>query len=106
MVPTEASPNGEKAKVESPWFSWERKLEMANVDLNITAGKDAVGEPWMWRLSREFEVQVTIKKATIDEDYGWAQIELEGPIEEIQRATSWLMTTGLHIEAQQRAVGA
>ncbi|MCB8933459.1 MAG: NIL domain-containing protein [Fimbriimonadaceae bacterium] len=79
---------------------------MAIVDVNITAGKETVGEPWMWRLSREFEVRVTIKKANIDADYGWAQIELEGPVEEIQRATSWLMTTGLHVEAQQRAVGA
>jgi hypothetical protein len=79
---------------------------MAIVDVNITAGKDTVGESWMWRLSREFEVRVTIKKANIDADYGWAQIELEGPVEEIQRATSWLMTTGLHVEAQQRAVGA
>jgi len=29
-----------------------------------------------------------------------------GPVEEIQRATAWLMTTGLHVEALQRAVGA
>ena len=79
---------------------------MERVDLNITAGKDAVSEPWMWRLSRDFNVKVNIKKANIDTDYGWVQVELEGPIEEIQRATAWLMTTGLHVEAQQRAVGA
>ena len=79
---------------------------MERVDLNITAGKDNVQQPWLWRVAREFNVKVTIKKASIDTDYGWVQIELEGPVEEIQRATAWLMTTGLHIEAQQRAVGA
>ncbi|MFY9233767.1 MAG: NIL domain-containing protein [Fimbriimonadaceae bacterium] len=79
---------------------------MDRVDLNITAGKDAVAEPWIWRIARDFNVRVNIKKANIDTDYGWAQVELEGPIEEIQRATAWLMTTGLHVEAQQRAVGA
>lgn len=79
---------------------------MDRVDLNITAGKDAVAEPWIWRIVRDFNVRVNIKKANIDTDYGWAQVELEGPIEEIQRATAWLMTTGLHVEAQQRAVGA
>jgi L-aspartate semialdehyde sulfurtransferase ferredoxin len=79
---------------------------MERVDLNITAGKDAVNEPWLWRVAREFNVRVNIKKANIDTDYGWIQVELEGPVEEIQRATAWLMTTGLHIEAQQRAVGA
>ena len=79
---------------------------MTQVDLNITPGKDSVGEPWIWRLSREFNVKVTIKKANIDVDFGWVSLELEGPVEEIQRATAWLMTTGLHVEALQRAVGA
>lgn len=79
---------------------------MTTVDINITAGRDAVGEPWLWRLSREFNVKVNIKKANVDSDYGWVQVELEGPIEDIQRATAWLMTTGMHVEALQRAVGA
>src|SRR5687768_7362707 len=80
---------------------------MTTVDINITAGKDSVGEPWIWRLTRDFpNVKLTIKKANIDTDFGWMQIEMEGPVEEIQRATAWLMTTGLHVEALQRAVGA
>lgn len=79
---------------------------MAQVTVNLTAGKDAVREPWIWRLNREFSVKVTIVKANIDVDYGWMQIEMDGAVEEIQRATAWLMTTGLHVEALQRAVGA
>jgi ABC-type methionine transport system ATPase subunit len=79
---------------------------MTTVDLNITAGKEHVGTPWLWRLGREFDVKINVKKANIDSDYGWVQVELEGPVEEIQRATAWLMTTGMHIEALQRAVGA
>jgi ABC-type methionine transport system ATPase subunit len=79
---------------------------MAKVDLTVVASGQQVSEPWVWRISREFQVQVNIKKATVDEDYGWLALELEGPVEEIQRATAWLMTTGMHIEAAQRAVGA
>lgn len=79
---------------------------MTTVDINLSAGAETVGEPWIWRLSREFNVKVTVKKANIDSDYGWVQLQLEGPVEEIQRATSWLMTTGMHVEALQRAVGA
>lgn len=78
---------------------------MTTVDINITAGRDHVSEPWVWRLSRDFGVRVNIKKANIDSDFGWVQLELEGPVEEIQRATAWLMTTGMHVEALQRAVG-
>lgn len=79
---------------------------MAKVDLTVIASGAQVEEPWLWRLSREYDMTVNVVKASIDSDYGWAQIELEGPVEEIQRATAWLMTTGLNIEAKQRAVGA
>ena len=51
-------------------------------------------------------MKYNIVKANIDSDYGWVQIKLEGPVEEVQRATAWLMTTGMHVEAAQRAVGA
>ncbi len=79
---------------------------MAHVDVNVTAGREQVQEPWIWRLSRDFNVRVNVRKANIDGDFGWVQLELEGSIEEIQRATAWLMTTGLTVEALQRAVGA
>jgi ABC-type methionine transport system ATPase subunit len=79
---------------------------MPSVDVNITAGKAQVREAWIWQLCRDFNVKVNVKKANIDVDFGWVQVELEGSIEEIQRATAWLMTTGLHVEALQRALGA
>jgi ABC-type methionine transport system ATPase subunit len=79
---------------------------MAHVDVNVTAGREQVQEPWIWRLSRDFNVRVNVRKANVDADFGWVQLELEGSIEEIQRATAWLMTTGLTVEALQRAVGA
>jgi len=79
---------------------------MAQVDINLVARGIQVEQPWIMRLSREFAVDVTILKANVDSDFGWLQVRLDGPVEEIQRATAWLMTTGLHVEALQRAVGA
>jgi ABC-type methionine transport system ATPase subunit len=79
---------------------------MAQVDIALTARKEQVEQPWLWRLCKEFAVQVNIVKANVDTDFGWMLIRLEGPVEEIQRATAWLMTTGMHVDAQQRSVGA
>jgi ABC-type methionine transport system ATPase subunit len=79
---------------------------VTKVELTLVGGKEHVDVPWIWRLCREFSVKVNIKKANVDADYGWLLVELEGPVEEVQRATAWLMTTGLHVEASQRAVGA
>lgn len=79
---------------------------MACVDVILVAGSEQVDKPWLWKLSRDFNVQVNIKKASVDSDYGWMQVELQGAVEEIQRATAWLMTTGMHVEASERALGA
>lgn len=79
---------------------------MTSVDVKIVAGPSTINEPWLWRLGHEFDLRVNLKKANIDNDFGWVLVELSGAVEDIQRATAWLMTTGMHIEAQQRAVGA
>lgn len=78
---------------------------MESVRLDVVAGRQNVGEPWIARLSREFGVVVNVRRANIDEEYGFAELELTGPLEEVQRATTWLMTTGLHVEARERALG-
>ncbi len=78
---------------------------MTKVPMKIaTVNRDQVQVPWLWRLGRDFDLKVNILKAHIDEDYGWALVELEGPVEEIQRATAWLLTTGLHIDPLERSV--
>lgn len=79
---------------------------VTKVELTLVAGSETVGQPWIWQLSREFNVKMSILKANVDLDHGWMLVELDGPVEEIQRATAWLMTTGLHVEANKRAVGA
>jgi ABC-type methionine transport system ATPase subunit len=78
---------------------------MTTVHMTIaTTNPEQVKVPWLWRLGREFDLRVNILKANINEDAGWAFVALEGPIEEIQRATAWLHTTGLHVEPVERSV--
>jgi molybdopterin converting factor small subunit len=79
---------------------------ITKVIVNLSATEAQVGEPWIWRLSRDFNVRVNILKANVDEDFGWVQISLEGPLEEVQRAIAWLHTTGLAVEPLERSVGA
>lgn len=79
---------------------------MATVDLTLIGSGASTKRPWISTLAKDFDIDVNIVKANIDADYGWVRVALTGPIEEIQRATAWLMTTGLHVEADQRAVGA
>lgn len=79
---------------------------MAVVDMRVTARGVLAQQPWLWRLCREFDVEVTVTKANVDSELGFMELKVEGAVEEIQRATAWLMTTGVHVNTQQRAVGA
>ena len=79
---------------------------MSEVLVNITATQEQTGRPWLSQLCRQFDLRIIVRKANVDEDFGWVRLELEGPTEEIQRATAWLMTTGMHVEALSRAIGA
>ncbi len=65
---------------------------------------DQVRQPILYRLGKDFDVVTNIRRAQITDDYGFAEVDIEGSLEEVQRAISWLMTTGLHINALQRSV--
>ena len=78
---------------------------MAAITVQITTRtSDQVKQPILYRLGKDFDVVTNIKRAQITDDYGFAEVEIQGSLEEVQRAISWLMTTGLNIDAQQRSV--
>jgi hypothetical protein len=79
---------------------------MPTVPVKITTRtSDQVKTPILYRLAREFNVVTNVRRAQITDDFGYVEVDLEGTLEEVQLAISWLHTTGLHVEAMQRSVG-
>lgn len=70
-----------------------------------TRTSEQVKEPVLYRLGKDFNVVTNIRRAQVTEDSAFVEVEIDGSLEEVQRAISWLHTTGLHIDAQQRSVG-
>lgn len=79
---------------------------MQSVEINLVARDQQAREAWIWRLCKDFDCKVTIVAANVEPDFATVRLRLEGPLEEIQRATAWLMTTGMHVDAVQRSLGA
>lgn len=77
---------------------------MPVITVQLTATKDQVDQPILYRLGKDFHVVYNIRRAQITEDYGFVEVDIEGPLEEVQRAIAWLTTTGLRVNAQQRSV--
>lgn len=57
-----------------------------------------VREPVIARLARRFEVEPSIRKASIDEVSGWMLCELTGNPAEIEAALAWLADQGVEVE--------
>ncbi len=79
-------------------------MPVITVDI-ATRGQDQVRAPIVQRLVKDYDIVVNIRRAQVTEDYGRLVLDLEGSLEEVQRAISWLHTTGLDVSAAQRSVG-
>lgn len=69
-----------------------------------TRTSDQVKQPILYRLGKDFDVVTNIRRAQVSDDYGFIEVDIEGSLEEVQRAISWLMTTGINVDAKQRSV--
>lgn len=79
---------------------------MPSVTVQITTRTaDQVKQPIIARLCKDFPVTPNITRAQITEDQAFVEMEIEGDLEEVQRAIAWLHTTGLSVDARQRSVG-
>ncbi|MEP6754485.1 MAG: NIL domain-containing protein [Chthonomonadales bacterium] len=79
-------------------------MSVITVQLNSRT-KAQVEEPIISKLAKDFDVTVNIRRAQVNEDYGFVEMDIKGDLEEAQRAVSWLHTTGLNVSAVQRSVG-
>lgn len=57
-----------------------------------------VREPIIARLARRFEVEPSIRRASIDERSGWMLCELAGAAAEVEGALAWLAEQGVEVE--------
>jgi molybdopterin synthase sulfur carrier subunit len=68
-----------------------------NETYSLTFNREMYGVPVLYNVGKRFRVTVTIRRAMLSEDAGWAEVELSGTIEEIGRAIAYLQTTGVGV---------
>jgi ABC-type methionine transport system ATPase subunit len=54
--------------------------------LRLTFEKDKVAEPVVCLMAKQFEVTFSIRRANVETDAGWMDLELQGDDAEIERA--------------------
>lgn len=69
---------------------------MAREIYNLTFHADMAERPILQGLGKRFRLAVNIRRAMLSEEGGWAEVQFDGPVEEIGRALADLQTTGVN----------
>jgi ABC-type methionine transport system ATPase subunit len=60
--------------------------------------ENLVREPLISRMVRAFDVDVNIRRASVEETFGWIVCEIDGDRHAVDAAISWLDEAGVEVE--------
>ncbi|MEA2901030.1 MAG: L-aspartate semialdehyde sulfurtransferase ferredoxin [Actinomycetota bacterium] len=70
---------------------------MANIRVKLTFPEQLIKQPLLGRLERMFEVLPNIRRANIEDDFGWIVCELTGEPDAVDKALAWLGEEGVEV---------
>ncbi len=71
---------------------------MSTVRLHLTFPEHLISEPVIHHLGKNFDLVTNIRRANIEERFGWVILEVEGDDERIARAIAWLVERGVQVD--------
>jgi len=71
---------------------------VTSVRVKLTFPEHLIKQPLLARIVREFDVMPNIRRANVEEHFGWIVCELGGDEEAVERAISWLEAAGVQVD--------
>ena len=71
---------------------------MTRLRLRLTFPPRLIQEPILYRLVKDFDIVINIRRAEVKADYGWVALELEAPEPTLQRGVAWLKEQGVQVD--------
>jgi ABC-type methionine transport system ATPase subunit len=68
------------------------------VRVKLTFPEELITQPVLGRMVRAFDVLPNIRRASVEERFGWIVCELDGPPEAVEAAVDWLAEQGVGVE--------
>jgi ABC-type methionine transport system ATPase subunit len=66
--------------------------------LHLTFPETLVQEPVIYNLGKNFDLVTNIRRANVEERFGWVILELEGPAEALQDGIQYLVDLGVTVD--------
>ena len=79
-------------------------LTMARLRVRLTFPANLIQEPLIYRLVKDFDIMINIRRADVKADHGWVALELEADESRLQRGIAWLKEKGVQVDPIERDV--
>jgi hypothetical protein len=77
---------------------------MARLRLRLTFPPSLIQEPILYRLVKDFDIVINIRRADVKADYGWVMLEMEAGEGTLERGVAWLKERGVQVDPIERDV--
>jgi ABC-type methionine transport system ATPase subunit len=72
---------------------------------HLTFPESLIQRPLIHEVGRRFDVVTNIRRANVEERFGWVILELEGTDEAIGDAVAWLVEQGVQVDRLSDSLG-
>jgi L-aspartate semialdehyde sulfurtransferase ferredoxin len=73
-------------------------MSMAKQRVKFTFPQELITLPIIYELGKDFSLVTNIRRADVTEDRGWVVLELDGDLQEIERAIQWVTSKGVRVD--------
>ena len=72
---------------------------MGRMRVRLTFPSSLIQQPIIYRLVKDFDIVINIRRAEVKEDYGWVALELDAKDETtLEKGVAWLKATGVQVD--------
>ena len=72
---------------------------MSRMRVRLTFPASLIQQPIIYRLVKDFDIVINIRRADVKEEYGWVALELEARDEKtLEKGVAWLKATGVQVD--------
>jgi len=77
---------------------------MARTRVRLTFPAHLIQEPILYRLVKDFDIVINVRRADVKADYGWVALEMEADEPVLERGVAWLRERGVQVDPIERDV--
>ena len=70
---------------------------MAKKRVHLTFPETLIQEPLIFRLATDFNIVTNIRRANVEDSYGWVVLEMEGSDEILEKGIAYLRERGVEV---------